>query len=59
MNRTRAALKEPRLIVATADPQMIQLLGEAEALIEPRPKELPDDVFATDAKPTGPGPDRR
>jgi hypothetical protein len=59
LNGTREKLKDPRLIAVTADPMMIQLLGEAEALIEPKPKELPDDVFTADAKPTGPGPDRR
>ena len=42
--------------VTIKEARKILLEQEAEALIEPRLKELPDDVFAPTTEPTAPGP---
>src|SRR5262245_27826652 len=44
---------------ARQDPILARLLREAEALIDPRARELPDDVFAPAAEPAAPSPHDR
>jgi hypothetical protein len=50
--RLRHSLEHPRW---SESPLYRAMLQEARALIEPGPKELPDDVFAPAAEPTAPG----